>query len=292
MLCARCQGELGIAASAPPRTSVSPRTIETERTARELLARWSSQNLLDEVTRQHASTQPTSVVQPNEQLTAAPRRELRFDVPTAGTPAPSNQFVTSFKDAQAEIAATSTGTVRSEPTENRQVETPIAAAKPIRQSPTAESNTDSNFQPVGNNTKVEAAHVDQPHLHDGVIPATKRKYAWAAFASQLCAYFGVGMLTCGTVLVMWSYFGGPNNFMPTGWLVAAVGQMLLLLGVVSLIACGMEQTVADLTERIDGVYFEITEIAGYLERVERRLDQIRDRSTSTSEDHDDRRRAA
>jgi hypothetical protein len=91
---------------------------------------------------------------------------------------------------------------------------------------------------------------------------------------------------------MWSYFGGQNNFMPTGWLIAAIGQMLLLLGVVSLIACGMDQTTADVTDRIDSLYYEITEIAGYLERVERQLNQIRAERSISSEDHDDRRRAA
>ena len=70
-------------------------------------------------------------------------------------------------------------------------------------------------------------------------------------AGQLCAYGGVGLLTCGTVLVLSGYFGGPSNYAPTGWLVAAVGQMLLFLGVVTLVSGGMEQTVDEVAWRID-----------------------------------------
>lgn len=68
---------------------------------------------------------------------------------------------------------------------------------------------------------------------------------------QLCAYAGVAVLTLGTVMVLSGYFGGPTNYAPTGWLVAAVGQMLLFLGVVTLVSGGMEQTVDEVSWRID-----------------------------------------
>ena len=68
---------------------------------------------------------------------------------------------------------------------------------------------------------------------------------------QLCAYGGVAVLTLGTVMVLSGYFGGPTNYAPTGWLVAAVGQMLLFLGVVTLVSGGMEQTVDEVSWRID-----------------------------------------
>ena len=74
---------------------------------------------------------------------------------------------------------------------------------------------------------------------------------------QLCAYSGVCLLTCGTVMVMWSYFGGPPNFMPTGWLTAAIGQMSLFLGVVTLISSGLEQTTSEVAWRIDHLAEEV-----------------------------------
>jgi len=52
-------------------------------------------------------------------------------------------------------------------------------------------------------------------------------------------------------MVLSGYFGGPTNYAPTGWLVAAVGQMLLFLGVVTLVSGGMEQTVDEVSWRID-----------------------------------------
>ena len=68
---------------------------------------------------------------------------------------------------------------------------------------------------------------------------------------QICAYFGIGLITCGTAVVLWAYFGGPMQFAPTGWLVTTVGQMFLFLGVVTLVSSGMEQTSAEVAARID-----------------------------------------
>lgn len=68
---------------------------------------------------------------------------------------------------------------------------------------------------------------------------------------QLLAYAGVGVLTIGTGLVVWGYFGGPEGYTPTGWLLATAGQMLLFLGVVTLISGGMEQTTHEVTQRIE-----------------------------------------
>lgn len=67
---------------------------------------------------------------------------------------------------------------------------------------------------------------------------------------QLLAYAGVAVLTIGTALVIWGYLGGPPTYAPTGWLVATAGQMLLLLGVVTLVAGGMQQTTHEVTSRV------------------------------------------
>ena len=119
-----------------------------------------------------------------------------------------------------------------------------------------------------------------PHSHDQMIHAaleqpSRRRATWMSMAGQLCAYLGVGLLTCGTVLVMWSYFGGPNHFMPTGWLTAAVGQMLLFLGVITLISGGMDQTVAEVAWRIDHLAEEIHHLGLALDDLEDSHQQLR-----------------
>ncbi len=52
-------------------------------------------------------------------------------------------------------------------------------------------------------------------------------------------------------MVVWSYFGGPANYAPTGWLLATAGQMLLFFGVVSLVSGGLEQTTEQVNKRIE-----------------------------------------
>jgi hypothetical protein len=51
--------------------------------------------------------------------------------------------------------------------------------------------------------------------------------------------------------VLWGHFGGPAQYAPTGWLVATAGQMLLFLGVVTLISGGMQQTTQQVTSRVE-----------------------------------------
>ena len=68
---------------------------------------------------------------------------------------------------------------------------------------------------------------------------------------QLLAYLGVGLLTIGTALVVWGYFGGEavQAYQSTGWLVSTAGQMLLFLGVVTLVSGGMQQTTHEVAQR-------------------------------------------
>ena len=74
---------------------------------------------------------------------------------------------------------------------------------------------------------------------------------WMQAVGQLTAYIGVLGLTVGTAIVLWGYFGGPIELTPTGWLVATVGQMLLFLGVVTLVSGGMEQTAVEVSRRVE-----------------------------------------
>ncbi|WP_171184051.1 hypothetical protein [Alienimonas chondri] len=68
---------------------------------------------------------------------------------------------------------------------------------------------------------------------------------------QLLAYGGVLGLTVGGAFIVWSYFGGPPGYAPTGWLLTTAGQMLLFLGIVTLIAGGMDKTTHEVRTRIE-----------------------------------------
>jgi hypothetical protein len=69
----------------------------------------------------------------------------------------------------------------------------------------------------------------------------------------MLAYAGVLALTIGAAFVLLGYFGGPQwqSYTPTGWLITTTGQMLLFLGVVTLVSGGMEQTTEEVARRID-----------------------------------------
>jgi hypothetical protein len=69
----------------------------------------------------------------------------------------------------------------------------------------------------------------------------------------MLAYAGVLALTVGAAFVLLGYFGGPQwqSYTPTGWLITTTGQMLLFLGVVTLVSGGMEQTTEEVARRID-----------------------------------------
>lgn len=68
---------------------------------------------------------------------------------------------------------------------------------------------------------------------------------------QVLAYGGIGLITVGTTLVLWSWFGKTPQYAPTGWLICTVGQMLLFLGVTTLISGGMQQTSHEVTRRVE-----------------------------------------
>jgi uncharacterized membrane protein len=118
--------------------------------------------------------------------------------------------------------------------------------------------------------------VAQDHNQDRVVREAlqkqlNRRLGWSTFMGQVCAYGGVALLTCGSVLVVSSYYGGPPQYLPTGLLTAAVGQMILFLGVITLISSGMEQTVHEVSWRIDHIADEIFEMGEALEDL--RLEQ-------------------
>lgn len=103
--------------------------------------------------------------------------------------------------------------------------------------------------------RVDAAHaLPSPHglpAPATAAPAGKRPPKWVAVAGQTLAYVGVLGLMAGTCLVILGHFRGPASYAPTGWLITMAGQMLLFLGVVTLVSSGMEETTNTVADRID-----------------------------------------
>lgn len=92
-----------------------------------------------------------------------------------------------------------------------------------------------------------------PHFQKMPVSLADKSTKWVTLAGQLFAYLGVCGLTVGTVLVLMGYFGGPAAYATTGWLITTAGQMLLFLGVVTLVSGGMEQTTQEVARRIDTI---------------------------------------
>jgi hypothetical protein len=108
-----------------------------------------------------------------------------------------------------------------------------------------------------------APRVDAPHaggpapphfdVHTAIATKTEQGGAGAQIAGQVLAYSGVLALTLGTALVIWGSFAAPPAYAPTGWRIATGGQMLLFLGVVTLVAGGLEQTSRDVRVRVESL---------------------------------------
>ena len=278
MLCARCYTELGLAAGTTTQSSATPRTQEAERDARELLARWLTNSLL-EVPAPVTPLKQTLKSDSSADLPAMPG--LRFDLPKTTTPAPTASFMTAAASQPAAVL-TLPAAIPSESAESRPA--PAKQGAPFGPLPAPIAKSGVATQPHPTHTH-ESHHAHAAaHVHQGADHQTQARNAdpsslvihsalghktpISTLAGQLCAYGGVGLLTCGTVMVMWSYYGGPASYMPTGWLIAAVGQMLLFLGVIAIISGGMEQTVAEVAWRIDHLAHEVHEMALSLDDLE------------------------
>ena len=71
-------------------------------------------------------------------------------------------------------------------------------------------------------------------------------------------------------MVVWSYYGGPATYAPTGWLIATAGQMLLFFGVVTLVSGGLEQTTDQVNKRIE-------QLGDHIIRIEQAAREMNDR---------------
>jgi sulfite exporter TauE/SafE len=121
---------------------------------------------------------------------------------------------------------------------------PVAESRSYR---TARRQESTRLHPQHESTE-PSPHFD---IQGSLLGNERKKTNWTLVVGQLVAYAGVALLTVGTTLIVWSYFGGPANYAPTGWLTTTAGQMLLFLGVVTLVSGGMEQTSEEVRTRIE-----------------------------------------
>ncbi|MEX1097096.1 MAG: hypothetical protein WED34_13695 [Planctomycetales bacterium] len=233
--CASCGDEL---------SSVQPASAgEKTRHALELLERWSSASLLDPYgpvpkSRPRRDSEKTADTTAEERKPVAPRRppqpHFRLDAqhdPPFGKPQPDER-------AESETRPPAAASVESSVADDARRDAP-----PL----------DERVRPQDPRIHAPHASLGAPHFDVQALirdePPAKANVATAA--GQYLAYFGVGTLAVGTILVLWGYFGGPENYAPTGWLIATAGQMLLFLGVVTLVSGGMDQTNHDVKTRIE-----------------------------------------
>ena len=92
-----------------------------------------------------------------------------------------------------------------------------------------------------------------PHFDMQSVGQSDSKSNLQAFWGQMLAYGGVLALTIGAAMLLMGYFGSAEwqEYTPTGWLVTITGQMLLFLGVITLVSGGLEQTSQEVAKRID-----------------------------------------
>jgi hypothetical protein len=223
--CANCSTEIS-------RTSASTAADKTQE-ARELLERWSSARMADknslatpDTIEKSISTTALTTTEPAKAPTTKPHTE------SATRP--------HFRPGRPKAVNLGSGA----PTSAARRGPRIAQGSAIGESETTKAyRVDSMQEPSGPHFDVRSALNNSPRSSSN----------WNGVVGHLLSYAGVALLTVGTVLVLWGYFGGPTNYTPTGWLVATIGQMLLFLGIVTIVSGGMEHTTQEVCRRIDSL---------------------------------------
>lgn len=262
MWCPQCQAEVAAEASASDwrllcttcgtevrrqpedaRTVTPPPVVEAGRVARnprELLARWAEEDAID----------PLSLPRPVVPLATTARSGSPVEkTPTLTAPPELSSGLWTEPPGSAARSGNPPPDDNPAPTRSEATAGPRRSRRPLR---LAQSGT----------TYAERSRPsDSPKDGD----------RWLPLVGQMFAYLGVITLFVGSVLVLLGYFGGIPAYAPTGWIIATAGQMLLFLGVVTLISAGLQQTG-------DTVREALQRYASRLERLERLLEQSIDES--------------
>jgi hypothetical protein len=135
--------------------------------------------------------------------------------------------------------------------------------------------------PQPSNAPTDTPQHDQSPSNDSTAPAkspvkspakipagatTSRLTHSTSLWGQLLAYVGVLGLTAGGALIVWNGFGHAPLNTPTAWLIATGGQMLLFLGIVTLVSSGLEQTNEHMNRQIDELARGLSEQLSRIEK--------------------------
>lgn len=229
LLCVTCESEV--------RKVFAPSLHPETRSARDLLDRWAADELLEDLdaTAESRSLPASEAMQ--SRRTAAGKG--------AGRPRPVPRQSPNKPKLRVDSAHS-----QEEVIERRRpappAETVAAASMPATPPP---QRLPAGYRQDGGHAALGAPHFDI----QTALRTAQRSGRGESLWGQLLAYAGVGVLTIGTVLVLWGHFGGFGNYASTGWLVATGGQMLLFLGVVTLVSGGMQQTTHEVTQRVEHI---------------------------------------
>lgn len=222
--------------AAEPRANDSTINAELDRLTNEILAR------VEKISRD-GSARAASLDDAHQAPVARP--DLSATQPTASEPTASNS-PTSGADTPAAIARRIDAPVLSVPEPNH----PTVAAMPHQQPSSA--STSSRPQPW--------------------VAASRKSGGLMSQVGPGLSYVGILGITLGLSLVILGTYGASTNLAPTGWLIATLGQMLLLLGVVTSVSVGMEQTAADMRANVDERMRVISEQLDRLTQTRQRVD--------------------
>jgi hypothetical protein len=227
ILCASCGSQIRSVPLLP--------TEDKTRQARELLERWSKKKWTGDSEDAELGLMPVES-QPLPQ--GGKSAVLRID---EGHPDPS---------AISTLPKFSREASESKPASARRA-APVPSASQPRHAQASPSFAQRTHEPHGYSAPPphfpgEPMTIDEP-------PAQNSSSKLQTFWGQMLAYAGVLALTVGAAFVLMGYFGGPQwqSYTPTGWLITTTGQMLLFLGVVTLVSGGMEQTTEEVARRIE-----------------------------------------
>jgi hypothetical protein len=249
--------------------------------ARQLLERWSRQGLSQAVSDTTDTETDEPVPDQAQGETTIPIIETPSVVETSGNDSAADEvyFLQEIDDLPAATQPVVPGPVTEEAddVESRErrswrIDTPHprnagpkrAGRRPPRESVMKQPQQNDSMQRRSDHSHDE---LPDPHFEVGKIAERPQPGRSESTWGQVLAYSGVGVLTLGTVLVVWGYFGGIETYASTGWLLSTAGQMLLLLGVVTLVSGGMQQTTHEVGQRIEY-------LNGRMYRIERSTQKI------------------
>jgi hypothetical protein len=249
--CATCGGEIPVPAGF--------NGLAKTREARELLDRWASERQTEPAPARSSSTAGRVVAGSSRSPGGAG---------VSGGGGVNLEADNAYGSSRADDIQAARGELSQQepPGASRRFDTAQTLAGPIGAEPVRGSGPGYASGTAGGSSpraipRVESGRVHRVHGSDfngpnfdiqgSLLETDRRKTNWTYVLGQLLAYSGVALLTVGSTLVLWGYFGGPASYAPTGWLTTMAGQMILILGVVTLVSGGMEQTNEDVRVRIE-----------------------------------------